>query len=181
MWWIRFEDTIWAFVFGSRNGHIWALSLLSPCTHNSDCSYYNHRAIFFPEWPLIFLVITIHQVIWPSPGTLPGTRVPELPIRDCKRSCNNRAQMRAQLSAIDVTAKTFFERLYLVLGLCKIELCVSCPCALTTPTIHYYTISRFLCNFFPEWPLIFFVHDSPSNLAESRYPPRYPPWERTGL
>ena len=22
------------------------------------------------EWPLIFLVITIHQVIWPSPGTL---------------------------------------------------------------------------------------------------------------
>jgi len=27
-------------------------------------------AIFFPEWPLIFLVVTIHQVIWPSPGTL---------------------------------------------------------------------------------------------------------------
>ena len=24
----------------------------------------------FPEWPLIFLIITIHQVIWPSPGTL---------------------------------------------------------------------------------------------------------------
>jgi len=29
--------------------------------------------IFFPEWPLIFLVSTIHQVIWPSPGTLPDS------------------------------------------------------------------------------------------------------------
>ena len=27
-------------------------------------------AIFFPEWLLIFLVVTNHQVIWPSPGTL---------------------------------------------------------------------------------------------------------------
>jgi len=32
-------------------------------------------------------------------------------------------------TAIDVTEKTFFERLYLVLGLRKIALCVSCPCA----------------------------------------------------
>ena len=32
-------------------------------------------AILFPEWPLIFLVITIHQVIWPSPGTL-GAKTP---------------------------------------------------------------------------------------------------------
>jgi len=29
--------------------------------------------IFFPEWPLNFLVITIHQVIWSSPSTLSGT------------------------------------------------------------------------------------------------------------
>jgi len=32
-------------------------------------------------------------------------RVPGLPIRDCERSCNNRAQMCAQLSAIE---NTFF-------------------------------------------------------------------------
>ena len=70
------KDTIWAFVFGSRIGHIWALSQLSLCTHNSDCLlsvvqlFLEFRAIFFPEWPLIFLIITIHQVIWPSPGTL---------------------------------------------------------------------------------------------------------------
>ena len=32
------------------------------------------RAVFSPEWPLNFCVITIHQVIWPSPGTLPPAR-----------------------------------------------------------------------------------------------------------
>jgi len=32
--------------------------------------FLDFRAIFFPDWPLIFLVITIHQVTWPSPGTL---------------------------------------------------------------------------------------------------------------
>ena len=31
-------------------------------------------AICFPEWPLIFFVIMIHQVIWPSPGTLLRTQ-----------------------------------------------------------------------------------------------------------
>ena len=34
-------------------------------------------SIFFLESPLIFLVITIHQVIWPSPGTLNPTRPPD--------------------------------------------------------------------------------------------------------
>ena len=47
-------------------------------------------------------------------------RVPGLPIRDNARGCNNRAQMCAQLSAIDVTANTVFERLYLVLEMRKI-------------------------------------------------------------
>jgi len=101
-----------------------------------------------------------------------------------------------QLSATDVTEKTFFERLYrqshlgwhfrilfqsskltartflwnvaketfelwafnlrkwhpkwdwlyLVLGLRKIALCVSCPCAPTTLTVHSTIISRFLRN-----------------------------------
>jgi len=30
--------------------------------------------IFFPARPLNFLVITIHQIFWPSPGTLLSTR-----------------------------------------------------------------------------------------------------------
>jgi len=46
-------------------------------------------------------------------------RVPGLPIRDCARGCNSRAHTRPQLSAVDVTGKTFSERLYLVLGLRK--------------------------------------------------------------
>jgi hypothetical protein len=116
-------------------------------------------AIFSPEWPLIFFVVMIHQVIWPSPGTLteaPQTRVPGLPIRDCARGCNNCVHTRAQMSAIHVTSKTIFERLYLVLGLRNIALCVSCPCAPTTPTIHCTTISRFLYNFFPRMAPHFF-------------------------
>jgi len=83
--------------------------------------------------------------------------VPGLPIRDCARDYSNRAQMCPQLSAIDLTAKTFFERLYLVLGLRKIVPWVNYPYAPTTPTIHPTTISRFLCNFFPRMAPHFFV------------------------
>jgi len=102
-------------------------------------------------------------------------RVPGLPIRDCARGCNNRGQSRPIMSAIHVTEKTFFVKLYLILGLRKIALCVNCPYALTTLTVHSTSISRFLCNFFPQMASHFFGHhDSPSNLAKSRYPPPRP-------
>jgi len=39
------------FVLGSRNGHIWALSQLSLCTHNSDSSHYNYFSIFVYFFP----------------------------------------------------------------------------------------------------------------------------------
>ena len=46
---------------------------------------------------------------------------------------------------------------------------------LICPQPRPFTLQLFLdfcANFFPEWPLNFFGHqDSPSNLAESRYPP----------
>ena len=62
---------------------MWALSQLSP-THLqlrlfTLQLFLDFCTIFFPELPLIFLVITIHQVIWPNPGTLGAggtTRVP---------------------------------------------------------------------------------------------------------
>jgi len=79
-----------------------------------------------------------------------GTRVLGLPTKDCARDCNNHKQMCARLSAIDVTAKTFFDRLYLILWLFQIAPLVNCPYLPTTPTIHCTTISRFLCNFFPR-------------------------------
>jgi len=49
-----------------------------------------------------------------------------------------------------MSAKTFFERLYLVLELRKNVLCVSCPYAPTTLPIHSTTITQFLGNFFPR-------------------------------
>jgi len=61
----------------------------------------------------------------------------------------NRTQMCAQLSIIDVTARTFIQRLYLVLGLCTFGPSVNCPYVPTTPPIHLTIISRFLINFSP--------------------------------
>jgi len=104
-------------------------------------------------------------------GGVVVVRVPGLPIRDCAGTCNNRGPMRLKLSALDVIAKAIFERLYLVLVLRKFAPWVNCPYAPTTLTVQSTTISRFLCKFFPRTaPQFFFQHDSPSNLAESRYP-----------
>jgi len=79
------------------------------------------------------------------------------------------------MSSIDVTVKTFFEHLYVVLGLRTIAPWVNCPCAVTTPTVPPTTISRFPWNWFPRMVPLFFVItimiNSPSNLAESQYPP----------
>jgi len=83
-------------------------------------------------------------------------RVPGLPIRDCARGCNNRVQKCAYLSTIDVTARTFFERLYLVLRLRKIAPWVNCSYASTSLIIHCTTISRFLCSFCPRTAPQFF-------------------------
>jgi len=55
-----------------------------------------------------------------GPNRTVDPRVPGLSIRDCARGCSNCGHTRPQLSAIDLTEKTFFERLYLVLGLRKI-------------------------------------------------------------
>jgi len=98
-------------------------------------------------------------------------RVPGLPIRDCARGWNNRGHTRPQISAINVTEKILFERLYLVPGMGTFGPWVNCPYAPTTPTVYSTTISRFSCNYFPRMvPHFFGHHDSPSKLAESRYP-----------
>jgi len=85
------------------------------------------------------------------------TKVSGLPFRDCAASPNNFGPRWPKLSPIDVTAKIFFECLYLVPGLAPI--CALCHHALGahTPTSHSTNISRFLCNCLPEWPLNFFV------------------------
>jgi len=61
-------------VFGFGIAQNFALSQLSLCTHDPDRSQHNNFSIFLhffhPKCPSIFLVITIHQVIWKSLGTL---------------------------------------------------------------------------------------------------------------
>jgi len=64
------EYNFWALWFGFRIGHIWALSRMS---HNPD--FYTPTISWFPcnflqTLPINFCVITIHQVIWPSPWPL---------------------------------------------------------------------------------------------------------------
>jgi len=56
--------------------------------------------------------------------------------QDCARGFNNRNHSQPQLSAIDVTEKTFFERLYLVPGLRPFEPRVNYPCAPTHPPFN---------------------------------------------
>jgi len=68
------KDNLWAFVFGFRTGHIWALSQLSLCTYDPDRSLTNYlvrgrqfTCKFFPEWPL-----NLHD----SPSNLAESRYP---------------------------------------------------------------------------------------------------------
>jgi len=98
-------------------------------------------------------------------------RVPGLPIRECARGCNNREHTRTQLSAIDVTGKAFFERLYLVPGLSPSEPRVHCPYAPTPPPLVRQLFLDFRAFFSHVAPHFLSAHDSPSNIAESRYPP----------
>ena len=120
----------------------WALSQLSLFTHNSNRSIDNYFSIsvqfFSPNGPSFFVVITIHQVIWPSPGTLPPGRVLGLPIRDCARVCNNCGHTRSQMCAIDVTQNIFFERLYLVPGMSTFGHWVNCPHPQLRPFLIFY-------------------------------------------
>jgi len=71
----------------------------------------------------------------------------------------------------NVTAKTFLKCLYLVLGLAPIGALIQLPVCSHPPTVYYVANSRFPCNFFPRWPLIFLVRRFAKYLAESRYPP----------
>ena len=59
----------------------------------------------------------------------------------------------------------------LVLELGTSEPWVNCPYATTTLPIHRAITSRFLSNYCsPDGPSIFWVNDSKSNMAETRYP-----------
>jgi len=88
---------------------------------------------------LSFLVLVLFFFwVWNPQASAPitsGTRVLGLPIGDCAGSSNNLVPRGTKLSATDVTAKAFFERLYLVLGLSPFEPRVNCPYAPTPPPL----------------------------------------------
>ena len=86
---------------------------------------------------------------------IPIGRVPGLPIRDYAGSCDSSVHGHTTVRAIDVTAKTFFERLYLVPGLSPFEPRVKCLCAPTPPPFAKQLFLDFCELFFPECPPIF--------------------------
>ena len=84
-------------------------------------------------------------------------RVLGLFIRHCAASPNNCVPGRPKLSVIRVTVKTFFERLYLVLGLSPFEPRVNNPCAPTPPPLLLRLFLDFCAIFSSSGPSIFLV------------------------
>jgi len=96
-------------------------------------------------------------------------RVQGLPIGDCAGSSNNFMPRSAKLSAIDVTRKLFFERLYWFQDWDHLspESTVRMPPHPHCSVDNYFSIS---VQFFSDVAVHFLsAHDSPSNLAKSRY------------
>ena len=93
---------------------------------------------------------------------LSGGRVPVLSIGNFSESSNNLIPRVTKMSAIFLTVKAFFERLYLVLGLSPFDFESTVPmyrhphCSLE----NYFSISVQL-----SVPLFLSAHDSSSNLA----------------
>jgi len=85
---------------------------------------------------------------------------------------DHKSPSQTTVSEIDVTAKTFFERFYLVPGMSPFEPRVKCPCAPASPPFAEKRFLDFCKILLPglSGPSIFCHHDSPSNLAESWYP-----------
>jgi len=121
--------------------------LCKTCTHTLSFTMCQSRSRF----PRFGFVYQLNRQFW---GV---QRVPGLPIRVCARGCNNCVHTRAKMSAINVTKKIQFKRLYLVSGMSTFGPWVNCPYAPTTPTVHTTTISWFPCNFFPRMAPHFLV------------------------
>jgi len=124
------------------------------------------ECLFFKFMPLLqSSVIRFLQGSFTYRAWATWTKVPRLPIRDCTGSSNNLVPRSTNVSAIDVTAKAFFERLYVVPGLRQFAAFVTMPSAPTPPP---FTLQLFLdlsTIFFLGGRSFFSQHDSPSNLA----------------
>ena len=95
----------------------------------------------------------VSLAISPSLGGVPG-----LPIGDWAGSSNNLVPRGTKLSAIDMTAKTIFECMYLILGLRQFAPWVNCPYAPTPPPLTQQLFLDFCAIFFPSGPSFFCQH-----------------------
>jgi len=99
------------------------------------------------------------------------TRVPGLPIRNCAGRSNNLVPRGTKVSAIDVTWKVFCERLYWFQDWAHLS-SKSTVRVLPHPHCSLYNYISISVQFFSDVaPHFLSAYDSPSNLAESRYPP----------
>jgi hypothetical protein len=152
------------------------------CNHalgsHSNLSLHDYFSIFCALGPCIFLSVRFTEqsgrVLITSCSTWKigrsnhkrpqGSRVPGLPVRNCARVSNNLVPRGTKVNAIDVTTKTFFERLYLFPELSPSKAPSQLSVCPHTPTVHTTTISRFPCNFLPQTARQFCCqHDSPSS------------------
>jgi len=132
------------------------LRVLKPNTNAQRMLFLSHllRSPLHPFAPLCTKLLNISaQFLIGSPGTL----VQVLPTGDCAGSSNNLVPRGAKLSAIDETAKAFFERLYFVLGLSPFEPRVNCPYAPTPPPLTQQFLD-FRAIFLPSGPSFFWQY-----------------------
>jgi len=85
----------------------------------------------------------------------PVPRVPGLPIGDCARDFNNCSHTQPQMSAIYVTGKIFFERLYLVSGMGTFGAEITVPCTHNSDHSVYNYFSISVQFFSPNGPSFF--------------------------
>ena len=83
---------------------------------------------------------------------LRGRRVTGLPIRGCTESPNNLVSRDVKINATAMTAKGFFESLYLVPGLHQLLPFVTMPSKPTFPPLAWRLFLDFRAIFFPSGP-----------------------------
>jgi len=117
---------------------------------------------------------TIHQVIWPSPGTLCGApgRGYRDPLLETAQDAVTMASPRVHRWAQYLWQKKYFWAFVFGSGMSTSGPWVNCPYAPNSDCLLYNYFSIFVQFFAPNGPSFFGHHDSPSNLAESRYPRR---------
>jgi len=135
--WCFFVCPCSVFIFVDYNHHTAKLPITSG-THTNGARWRGHNPL------------AVHRVREDFQPEGEGTGIS---YRHGAGSCNSWVPTGSKASAIDATSKTFFEHLYLVLGLSPFEPRVNCPCAPTPRPQFNWQLFLDLCAIFPpDWP-----------------------------